>query len=121
VSRLVVIVPLKPGARERADELLREGPPFDLEKTRFDRHHVFLTEREVVFVFEGEGPSNTLHLPGEDPAVWRAAEAWQECMAERPRLAPTVYSWTRTGNPAGMSFEPTAGPGDSEGGDVYPP
>jgi len=121
VSRLVVIVPLKPGTRERVDELLREGPPFDVEKTQFDRHHVLVTDREVVFVFEAEEQSHTLQLSGEDPAVWRAAEAWQECMAERPRVASTAYSWMRTGAPAGMSFEPTAGPGDSEGGDVYPP
>lgn len=121
MTRLVVIVPLKPSARARAEQLLGEGPPFDLEETQFDRHHVFITDREVVFVFEGEGPSHTLQLPGEDPAVWRAAEAWQECMAERPRLASTAYSWIRTVDPEGVSFEPTAGPGDSDGGEVYSP
>jgi hypothetical protein len=121
VSRLVVIVPLKPGARERAEELLRAGPPFELQKTQFERHHVFLTDREVVFLFEGEGTSHTLQLPGEDPAVWRAAEAWSECLAERPRLASTAFSWTRTAEQEGVSFEPSPGPGDSEGGDVYPP
>ena len=121
MSRLVVVVPLNPGAREQAEELLREGPPFDLEATQFDRHHVFVTDREVLFVFEGEGPSRALQLPGEDPAVWRAAEAWQECMAERPRLASTAFSWVRTAEPEGVCFAPTPGPGDSEGGDVYSP
>ena len=121
MSRLVVILPLKPGARPRAEELLRAGPPFELEKTQFERHHVFLTDREVVFVFEGEGASHTLPLPGEDPAVWRAAGAWQECIAEPPRLASTAFSWTRTADQEGVSFEPSPGPGDSEGGDVYSP
>ena len=121
MSRLAVIVPLKPGARERAEELLRAGPPFELQKTQFERHHVFLTDREVVFVFEGEGPSHTLQLPGEDPAVWRAAEAWSECMAERPRVASTRFSCTRAAEQEGVSFESSPGPGDSEGGDVYPP
>ena len=91
MSRLVVVVPLKPGARERAKELLRAGP------------------------------SHTLQLTGEDPAVWRAAGAWQECLAEHPRLASTAFSWTRTAEQEGVSFEPSPGPGDSEGGDVYPP
>lgn len=121
MSRLAVIVPLKPGARGRAEELLREGPPFDLEATQFDRHDVFLTDREVVFLFEGEGPSQTLQLPGEDPAIWKAAEAWRECMAERPRLASTAYSWMRTVAPEGVFFAPTPGPGDSEGGEIYAP
>jgi hypothetical protein len=121
VSRLVVIVPLKAGARERAEELLRQGPPFDLEATQFDRHHVFLTDREAVFLFEGAGPSSTLQLPGEDPALWRAADAWSECMAERPRIASTAYSWLRPAEPEGVSFAPTPGPGDSEGGDIYTP
>ncbi|MGH2995950.1 MAG: hypothetical protein ACRDON_07620 [Gaiellaceae bacterium] len=99
MSRLVVIVPLKAGMRERADGLLKDGPPFDLEKTQFDRHHVFVTDREVVFVFESDGSSPTLHLPGEDPGVWRAAKAWRQVMAERPRIASTAYSWVRTTDP----------------------
>ena len=49
MSRLVVVVPLKEGARARARELLEAGPPFELNDTAFDRHDVFLTEREVVF------------------------------------------------------------------------
>lgn len=101
MSRLVVIVPLKAGARERVDGLLREGPPFDLEQTQFDRHHVCVTDREVVFVFESDGPRHTLHLPAEDPGVWRAAQAWRQVMAARPRIASTAYSWARPTDPEG--------------------
>lgn len=121
MSRLVVILPLKAGGRDRAEELLGQGPPFDLEATQFDGHHVFLTDREVVFVFEGAGPGRTLELPAEDPALWRAADSWAECMSERPRIASTAYSWLRTPEPEGVSFAPTPGPGDSEGGDIYTP
>jgi hypothetical protein len=99
MSRLVVVVPLKAGSRERVKELVREGPPFELEQTQFDRHHVFVTDREVVFLFESDGASQTLHLPGEDPALWRAAEAWREVMAGRPRIASTVFSWVRSTRP----------------------
>jgi hypothetical protein len=121
MSRLVVIVPLKEGKKERARELLDEGPPFDLEGTAFDRHAVHLTDREAVFMFEGQGPSSTLELPAENVMLWRAAEAWSECIAETPRVARTAFSWERVEGPEGVSFEPTPGAGDSEGGDVYPP
>jgi hypothetical protein len=121
MGRLVTVLPLKPGARDRAEALLREGPPFDLEETQFDRHQVFLTDREVVFVFEGEEPSHTRHLPAEDPALWKAAADWQACLSERPRVAVTAYSWERGTDGEGLSFESTPGPGDSDGGDLYSP
>jgi hypothetical protein len=121
MSRLVAVLPLKPGVRARAEALLRVGPPFDLEETQFDRHQVFVTDREVVFVFEGRGPSHALELPAEDPALWRAAADWQACLSERPRLAVTAYSWERSTEEEGVSFESTPGPGDSDGGDLYSP
>ena len=89
MGRLVVIASLREGKSARARELLKEGPPFDLEATLFDRHEVHLTDREIVFVFEGAGPSHALTLPGEDPRMWRAAEAWAECLAASPRVART--------------------------------
>jgi hypothetical protein len=121
MGRLVAVLPLNPGARDRAEALLREGPPFELEETQFDRHQVFLTDREVVFVFEGEGSSHTLHLPAEDPALWKAAADWQACLSEWPRVAVTAYSWERGTEEEGLSFESTPGPGDSDGGDLYSP
>ncbi|MGH2500731.1 MAG: hypothetical protein ACRDF0_11670 [Candidatus Limnocylindria bacterium] len=121
MSRLVAVLPLKPGARGRAEALLREGPPFDLEQTQFDRHQVFLTDREVVFVFEGEGPSDTVRQPAEDPALWKASEGWQACLSDPPRVAVTAYSWERSTEEEGVSFTSTPGPGDSEGGELYSP
>jgi hypothetical protein len=121
MGRLVVVVPLKEDKHSRARELLAGGPPFDLDGTVFDRHAVHLTGREAVFVFEGPGPSATLELPGEETELWQAAEAWIECIAEQPRVARTEFSWQRVEGPEGVSFEPTPGVGDSEGGEVYPP
>jgi hypothetical protein len=121
MSRLVVIVPLKAGGYEKARALLADGPPFDLETTEFERHDVYLTEREVVFVFESPGSSATLRLPGEDPSVWKAAAAWQQLMAEKPRKAETAYSWARPENGDSVFFQSTPGPGDSEGGDIFAP
>jgi hypothetical protein len=57
MSNLVVVIPLKEGAQERARALLAEGPPFDLEATAFDRHHVFLTSREDRLYVDARGPA----------------------------------------------------------------
>jgi hypothetical protein len=121
VSRLVVVVPLKEGAAEKARELLAKGPPFDLETTDFDCHEVYVSEREAVFLFETPGPSATLKLPGEDPSLWKVAAAWQPLLANKPRKALTAYSWRLLKDRDALSFEPTPGPGDSEGGDLYTP
>jgi hypothetical protein len=115
------VAPLKPGMAERARELIAGGPPFELENTKFVRHAVHLTDREVVFVFEGEGDSAALELSAEHPVIWEAAAAWQECFADRPRVARSAFSWERAEALRGVSFEPTPGPGDSDGGDLYAP
>ena len=92
MSRLVVVAPLRPGAEARARELLDEGPPFDLEGSKFDSHEVFVTPEEVVFVFEG---SETLDFDAGDPVIGRAAQAWAECLDGRPRIARSAFSWKR--------------------------
>ena len=38
MGRLVIVVPLRNGTKERARELLEEGPPFELEETQLERH-----------------------------------------------------------------------------------
>jgi len=94
MDQLVIVVPLKPGARAKARELIEQGPPFMLEETDFARHEVHLTDREVVFVFESPtGP--TLSLSGEDPELHRLADDWAALMDGRPRKAETVFAWTR--------------------------
>lgn len=120
MTRLVVVGPLKEGARTRAQELLENGPPFKLERTSFDRHEVFVTDHEVVFLFEGP-PGSVLELSGEDPTLWKAAAAWSQCLAGRPRVARSAFSWRRIEDCEGVSFAQTPGPGDSEGGDLYSP
>ena len=95
MSRLVIVVPLREGAHEEARTLIDEGPPFKFEGTRFDRHDVYLTQHEAVFVFEAPGVAATLDLAAESPQLWRAAAAWEKLLADRPRTAATAYSWRR--------------------------
>lgn len=96
-SRVVVVVPIKRGAAERARALIRSGPPFDLEQVPLDRHHVFVTDREVVFLFEGWNVRRAVERLVRSPGVWKAAAAWKDCLAGRPRLAEEGFSWVRPG------------------------
>lgn len=94
-SHVVVVAPLKPGTRDAAQALIASGPPFALVESELVGHHVHLTDREVVFVFEGVSARSAVeHLVG-DPGVWRAAASWRECLAGRPRLAVEAFSWAR--------------------------
>ncbi len=121
VSRLVIVVPLLPDAGDRARAMLRRGPPFDPHAAEgLERHHVFLTEEEAVFAFEVGAPDAVERLAA-DPTLWDALAGWNDLVAGPPRMAEDVYSWVRPGNSEEVSFAPTPGPGDSEGGDVFAP
>ncbi len=95
-SSVTVVVPIKRGARERALRLIEAGPPFDPEEVSLARHRVFLTEREVVFLFEGEHARRAVEKLARRPSVWKVAAAWRDCLAGAPRIAEEVYSWAGT-------------------------
>jgi hypothetical protein len=119
-SRLVVVLPIREAAREQVSQLLTGGPPFDLDRSGLDGHHVFLTDTEVIFVFEGADRSQLQRLAVSAQLV-AAAEAWEEHAAGPARLAEEAFSWSRPDLTEGLSFAATPGPGDSDGGDLYPP
>jgi len=93
--RTAFVLPLAGGSLDRARELLRAGPPFDLAETALDRHEVFLTPDEVIFVFESRFGMDALEPLLSDPAFWLSAAAWRDVLAGPPRLAEDVYSWSR--------------------------
>jgi hypothetical protein len=108
MQQLAIIVPLKEGAGERAAGLIADGPPFDLEEAGFDRHAVYLTDREVVFVFEGREVEWNLDDLVDDPLhplLQESLERWSALAESRPRVARTAYTWT-SGN---AETEPTRG------------
>jgi hypothetical protein len=90
-----IVLPLRDGSHEAVRRLLDVGPPFRPERIGLDRHHVFLTPSEAVFVFESsQGPSVLEPLLAE-PALWERASEWAQHLAGPPRIAESVYSWTR--------------------------
>jgi hypothetical protein len=92
--RAAVVLPLFAGSTDVARRLLREGPPFDLEALGLERHIVYLTDNEVVFIFEWRGDASFESLLAQ-PGLWDVASAWTELAAGPPRLAESAYAWTR--------------------------
>lgn len=118
--RMTVVLPIKPESRDAVRALLASGPPFDPEQMEgLDRHEVFLTAQEVIFLFDSNFGGDALARLIADPELWQAAGAWREHIAGQPRLAEEVYSWTRRNDTDELSYLPTPGPGDSDGGDIF--
>lgn len=108
MQRLVVVAPLAKGSEEKAAELIAGGPPFEPEDTALERHGVYLSAGEVVFVFEGvdvEKQVDELMGDFERPAVRDAIRAWEPLLAESLRVAEEAYFWER---PSGGPEEPSA-------------
>ena len=98
MRRAAFVVRLRKGSRARAAELVAQGPPFDLGDTGFERHAVFLSEEEAVFVFEGvdaEWQLDDLVSDAFHPHLHRVLEEWRPLVEGEPRLAGEVYFWER--------------------------
>jgi len=95
MSRLAVIAPIKWGFYRAAKGLIEKGPPFDPGLTPLDRHEVFLSDTEVVFVFEGPGAREALESLLDDLSVWHEADSWRALLAGPPRLAEDLFHWER--------------------------
>lgn len=92
---VAVVVPIRRGTAEAARRLVEEGPPFNVERLGLERHHVFVGEREVVFVFEGENAAGAVDALAQSPNVLQAAVRWRSILAGRPRLAAERFAWVR--------------------------
>jgi hypothetical protein len=93
---LAIVLPLREEARDAVRDLLAAGPPFDPESLGLDRHQVFLTATEVVFVFESDLGAPALESLLQEPKLWQSAAAWHDYLAGPPRIAEDVFSWTRS-------------------------
>ncbi len=93
---VAVVVPIRRGAAEAAQRLVEEGPPFDVERLGLERHHVFVSEREVVFFFEGHNATAAVDALSRSPRVLKAAVRWRGILDGRPRLAEERFGWTGT-------------------------
>jgi hypothetical protein len=106
--RFVFVLPPRAGGEDDIRRLLSGG--LDLEDVPgVERYEVFVTAEELILVCEAK----------DDAALLSWIEAWREHLAGQPRLAESVYSWARPRDEEELSFLPTPGPGDSDGGDIF--
>jgi hypothetical protein len=100
--RIAIVLPVREEAHEAVQALLAAGPPFDPEALGIDRHQVFLTASEAVFIFESDLGAKAFEPLLEEPELWQSAAAWHDHLAGPPRIAEDVFSWERSG--AGVDF-----------------
>ncbi len=96
MRRAVIVARLKEGTHDQAVALVGNGPPFDPAEVGFRRHAVYLTEHEVIFLFEGtdaEWRVDDLASSAFHPLVQGALDAWRPLVDGTPHLARELFFW----------------------------
>ncbi len=96
MEQLAIVARLKSGTEPKAAELISKGPPFDPAGSGLTRHAVYLSSREVVFVFEGHEVEWIVDGMIDEPFRWlvsEALDAWRPLVEGQPRIARPAYSW----------------------------
>jgi hypothetical protein len=116
MRHFVITVPLRRGSADAARQILREGPPFNLEDTSLERHMVFVAGDELVFLFEGAHAEEKALRLLQRPGVLGQAGRLAAHVAGPPRIPAEVFAWAKDEPVDGIDFGSLPGPGDSEGG-----
>jgi hypothetical protein len=95
MDRLMILARLNPARRADAERLLRQGPPFDPAELGFQRHSVYLTPSEVVFLFEAPEVEWIVESIVDDPVLSSALAPWGALTDGPPRIAHEHYFWAR--------------------------
>jgi hypothetical protein len=92
-NRVVVVARLQPGAQDQAAQLIATGPPFEPGALGFERHAVYLSTEEVVFLFEGPSAARRLADMIDDMVTSASFSAWARLLKGTPRIAHEHYFW----------------------------
>jgi hypothetical protein len=97
MDRFVLVARLTPDGRERARALLAEHSALGMEEleTYLDRHTIFLTETEIIFVFEGNGAAEAVRSLFNDPVRSTIISRWLPLFDGPLHQAPEAYVWKR--------------------------
>ena len=85
---------------EQARAIIAKGPPFDLALGGFERHAVFVSSSDVVFVFEGDEVEWRVDdLVGDffSAGLQAAFAQWRELLDGEPSVAEEAYFWEAGG------------------------
>lgn len=75
-ERVVLLAALKPEARERALELLGEAADKEDHEAVTERQSIFLSDRDVIFLFEGEDAQASVRELVNDPVRSTFLGSW---------------------------------------------
>ena len=92
-DRVVLVASLRRGARDQAMELIAAGPPFEPGALGFERHAVYLSSEEVVFLFEGRSAARQLADMIDEMVTSASFSAWALLLKGTPRIAHEHYFW----------------------------
>jgi hypothetical protein len=97
VNRFVLAARLRPDGRQRAETLLAEHSAFGAEELEnaFDRHAIFLSETEVIFLFEGECANEAVRALFNDPVRSTLITHWLPLFDGPLHRASEAYFWER--------------------------
>ena len=112
MERIAIIARLKPGAEPEAARLLAGGAPFDLDQAGLERHTVYLSANEVIFVFEGHEVEWLVDAVATDPFRWEAAAAldrWRDLVEGPTRIARSAFDWSRGSSRVPATAAPLTG------------
>jgi hypothetical protein len=92
-QRVAVVARLRSGSRERAAEIVGQGPPYELVEAGFERHSIYLSDDAVVFVFEGPGIDALIRELVNDPVRSAAFGIWGPLLEGAPAIAHEEFYW----------------------------
>jgi hypothetical protein len=97
VNRFVLTARLRADGRQRAETLLAEHSALGAQELEavFDRHSIFLSETEVIFLFEGEGANEAVRALFNDPVPSTVISHWLPLFDGPLHRAPEAYLWER--------------------------
>ena len=100
MNRFVLVARLTPDGRRQAQALLAEHSALGMEEleTYLDRHTIFLTETEVIFLFEGKGAPEAVRALFNDPVRSTPISRWLPLFDGPLHQALEAYFWERQGD-----------------------
>ena len=93
-SRIAVAAKIRPGKRAKLEQMLSEGPPYDLADAGFEHHQVYLGDEAVFFLFEGGSPVTTVKRLAAERSLMGHVVRMAGVLSS-PHLLAEAYSWDR--------------------------
>jgi len=93
MERVVLVARLRDGARQRARELAASPLPNDPAADGFRRVAVFLSEKEIVFMFEADSAESIVRRILNDPVQSTAITPWLPLFDGPLRRTEEAYYW----------------------------